>query len=428
MAEERQKLYYGWVIVAVMGVTGALTMAMGTLNYGLFIRPMGDDLGIGRATFGWAQTARQFASAGTSPLVGNWIDRHGSRALLAVAAAVSGGALFVMGFINAGWQLVALFTVMGLVGLAGPGALVTSVPVAKWFVRRRGLAMSCVALGIPAGGVLFIPLTQVLIDSYGWRNAWMIMGAGGAGVIVPLSLLFVRRQPEDLGLRPDGVQAPPPHQTAATAPRDERSWTRQEAMRTTSFWQLTVAFSLVGFALSTVAVHRIPHLIDRGLEPRLVAYATALDAVAAGVTTVVMGLYASRIPARFLGAAGFAIVTLAIYLTMIAGSTPVMFLAMITFGAGIGGLVLIQNYVWADYFGRMHLGSIRGVVMPITLIVGGFGAPLAGYIRDATGSYTTIWIAAMALFVAGTVLLVVSAPPKYHTAPEPLLAGSRGEG
>lgn len=415
----REKLFYGWVIVGVMGAAGALSMAMGTLNYGLFIKPMGDDLGIGRSVFGWAQTMRQVASAVTSPLVGSLIDRFGSRVLLAVSAAITGAALAGLGLINHGWQLVVLFTLMGVVGMSGPGALVTSVPVAKWFVRKRGQAMSYMSLGIPVGGVLFIPLTQVLIDGRGWREAWVILAAMGVAVIVPLSLLFVRRQPEDMGLVPDG--APLPLGAAGTAPppadHGERTYTREQALRSPVFWQLTFVFSLVGFALNTVAVHRIPHFVDQGLEPRLVSYATALDAAAAGLSLFGMGLFADRVPARFLGAIGYGIVTLAVLFTTIATTAPLMFLAMFTFGAGIGGLILVQNYVWADYFGRAHLGSIRGVVTPITLLMGGLGAPLAGYIRDATGSYTSIWVAAMLLFVVGTLVLVFTPPP----SPPPIL-------
>src|SRR5438045_3243562 len=158
-------LYYGWIIVGTMAVTAAVSMALGGLNYGLFIKPMGDELGIGRALFGWLQSARQVASALTAPLVGSLLDRFGARVLLAVAALITGGAMGTLSLITDGWQLIALFALTGLVGLNGPGALVTSVPVTRWFVRQRGKAMAMASLGIPVGGVVFVPLTQVFIDA-----------------------------------------------------------------------------------------------------------------------------------------------------------------------------------------------------------------------------------------------------------------------
>lgn len=173
------RFYYGWVIVAVMAAAGAVSMAMGSLNYGLFIKPMGDELGIGQSTFGWAQTARQFASSGTSPGVGWLLDRFGSRVMLPVAALITGGAMIGLSFMSQGWHLVVLFSLMGLVGMSGPGALVTSVPVLKWFVRNRGKAISFMGLGIPIGALIFVPLTQVFIDTMGWRATWMLLAIIG---------------------------------------------------------------------------------------------------------------------------------------------------------------------------------------------------------------------------------------------------------
>src|SRR4051812_28861308 len=242
--------YYGWVIVIVMAVTGGVSMALGGLNFGLFIKPIGDELGIGRATFGWAQSARQLASALTAPLVGNLLDRFGARAMLAVAALLTGLALGGFWLVTAGWEIVALFALTGLVGLNGPGALVTSVPVTRWFVRKRGKAMAMASLGVPLGGFLFVPLTQILIDVYGWRMTCVILGALGALTIAPLSLIFVRRQPEDMGLLPDGAQPvvaahePTIGDDRLHQPRPEyaleHSWTRAEAMRTGTFWRLVI--------------------------------------------------------------------------------------------------------------------------------------------------------------------------------------------
>lgn len=410
---QRPQRYYGWVIVAVMAAVGALSMALGSLNFGLFVKPMGDELGIGRAVFGWAQSTRQVASALTAPLVGALIDRFGARLMLTLAALITGGALICLAFITDGWQLVVLFGLMGIVGMSGPGALVTTVPVAKWFVRQRGRAYSLMSLGIPVGGLIFVPLTQILIDAVGWRMAWVLLALIGAGLIIPLSLLFVRRQPEDLGLLPDGD--PHPIAGAAAAPRlarEEQSWTREEAVRSMAFWRLVFVFSMVMLATSSVAVHRIPSFMDRGLDPRLVSYATALDAAAAGLSTFALGLLLHRVPARFVGAGGFLMLALASWLTIAAANHPTMFLAMISFGLGIGVLMLMQNYLWADYFGRRHLGSIRGAVMPVTLLSGGAGAPIAGYVRDFTGTYTPIWLAAVVLMAVSALVLAFTPPPQ----------------
>ena len=209
-----KRFFYGWVIVGVMAASGAGSMAMGTLNFGLFIKPMGDALGIGRSSFGWAQTARRGAGALSSPVIGPLLDSHGSRVILPVAALMSGLALMGLAYINHAWQLVLLFTVMGLVGMSGPGALATSVPVLKWFLSNRGRALAFMSLGIPIGAMVFVPLTQYLIDTVGWEMAWIILAIIGMGIIVPLTAVFVRRQPEDEGLLPDGGIEPDSAETS----------------------------------------------------------------------------------------------------------------------------------------------------------------------------------------------------------------------
>ncbi len=414
MKHRPRRLYYGWVIVWVMAATGAVSMAMGSLNFGLFIKPMGDDLGIGRAAFGWAHTARQGASSVTSPVVGILLDRFGARVMLPVAAMMTGFSMIGLANIGQSWQLVALFAVMGLVGMSGPGALVTSVPVLKWFVADRGKAIAFMSVGIPVGALLFVPLTQYLIDSVGWGKAWIMLAVLGMGVIVPLAAIFVRRQPEDMGLRPDGVTGQDPvlrERGASRGAPEEVSWSLYEAVRTATLWKLVVVFSSVSLATGTVALHRIADFMDKGLDPTLISFATALDAVCAGVTTFAFGLMVRHVPARTLGAAGFLMLAAASIMTIYANNLPVMFASMALFGLGIGGMMFLQNFIWADYYGRESVGSIRGLVNPINLVVGGLGAPAAGYVRDIWGTYDPAWWAGVALMAFAAALVLSTRAP-----------------
>jgi MFS family permease len=401
-----------------MGASGATAIGMGALNFGLFIKPMGDDLGIGRATFGWAQTIRQVSSSATSPLVGRLLDRFGGRVMLPTAAIITGAAMIALAFMNYPWHLMLLFAIMGLVGMSGPGALVTSVPVLKWFVLNRGKALSFTALGIPAGALIFVPLTQVFIDAWGWRQAWIALAIIGIAVIVPLAVIFIRRQPEDIGLLPDGIVPAGESDIEYKADQpgivEEVSWSTREAMRSLTLWMLVIAFSIVSLAIGTVALHRIAAFMDRGLDPTLISFATAFDAVCAGVATFAFGMMVGKIPARFLGAIGFSLLAGASVLTVYATTIFIMFISMALFGLGIGGMMFLQNFIWADYYGRENVGSIRGIVTPINLTVGGIGAPLAGYVRDATGSYDSVWWIGVGLMVFAAVLVAVT------DAPEPL--------
>ena len=414
MKDKPRRIYYGWVIVAVMATSRAVTMGMGSLNFGLFIKPMGDHLGIGRASFGWAQTARQTASSATSPVVGWLIDRYGVRVMLPVAVSLTGLSMIGVAHISHTWQLIALFAVMGLVGLSGPGALVTSVPTLKWFVVNRGKAIAFMSLGVPIGAMIFVPLTQYIIDTAGWEMAWIVLGITGMVVVVPLTGIFVRRQPEDMGLLPDGDIEPDSAESdscESERAQIEVSWTVSEAVRTATLWKLVVVFSAVSLATSTVSLHRIASFMDKGLDPTLISFATAFDAVCAGVSTFTFGMLVAYIPARILGATGFMMLAVASVLTIYANNITIVFISMAVFGLGIGGMMFLQNFIWADYFGRESVGSIRGLVNPINLFVGGLGAPVAGYVRDFTGTYDPAWWVGVGLMVFAAVLTLATPAP-----------------
>ncbi|MBI2935335.1 MAG: MFS transporter [Chloroflexi bacterium] len=417
----RPRLFYGWTIVSTIFIIDVMSMGMGTLNFGLFVNPMGSALGINRSIFGWAQTARMVAGALSGLVMGRLVDRHGPRFLMAGAAVTVGLSLIALGKVTAWWHLLALFAVMGAAGMSGPGSLLTTVPLAKWFVRQRGRAMAIAASGIAIGAIFLLPFTQLLIRALGWRNAWMVLGAIGIGVIVPLSILFLRRQPEDMGLLPDGD--PPAGMVSAAAARPQRvaqetSWTLGEALRTPTLWRLVLVFSMTSLSMGSMGVHRIPHFVDRGFDPQLVSYAISLDAGLAAVTTFAVSFILDRVPVRFIGAAAYCGVAGAVTLMIFAYSAPMMFAANGLWGFSMGVNLVLANFMWAQYFGRAFLGTIRGIVLPITLAFGAVGSPLAGYINDATGSYVPIWWATVAGLVSAATLLFFTPPPQ-RSVPTP---------
>ena len=135
---------------------------------------MGDELQIGRSFFGWAQTARQVVGGLTSPWMGLWVDKYGSRIILPLATLITGMGLILLGFNSSGILMIIIFGFIGITSLGGPGALITTVPISKWFVSKRGKALAITSLGVPIGAMIFVPLTQYLIDFSGWRNTWIL--------------------------------------------------------------------------------------------------------------------------------------------------------------------------------------------------------------------------------------------------------------
>ena len=235
----------------------------------------------------------------------------------------------------------------------------------------------------------------------------MIFGLLAIIIIIPPSLYFLRRQPEDIGLIPDGEQ-----NKSEDFIDKEVSWEFKEAVRTNVFWKITICFTVISIATGTIAIHRIPAFMDRGLEPQLIALATAFDAVCAGISTFIVGNLVKKIGIRILGTFAFLLLAIASLITIYANSFFIIFISMAIFGLGIGGLMFIHSFIWADYFGRKNLGIIRGKVTPFILIIGGIGAPISGYVRDYTGSYISVWFFGTGLMFFTAILFFTCKKPK----------------
>lgn len=420
-------IYYGWVIVAGLMAVGAVSSGMGGVNLGLFIKPMRDELGIGTSIFGWAQTARIIGFAASGWIIGRLIDKHGGRLLLAIAGVLAGAAMFALAQVQEGWQIVLVFFVVGFTGIQGGGAsLFTSVPLSNWFMRRRGQAMSIAFIGMPIGIFIFAPLSQLLIDEVGWRDTWLILGVGAAVVIVLVALLIVRRRPSDMGLAIDGVEPAPAPVTSASSVRmpafvDQVSWTRQEALRSSTFWRLTAIDGLRMLAMSSVGIFRVPFFIDdKGLDAHVVAFSLSAEAVFAVFVSLPTGWAVDRYQPRYVAAVSTACMILGFLLTMTASSIVHVFAATSVFGLGIASFIICQNSVWPAYFGHVNIGSIRGASTPIMLIFSAIGAPLTGMSRDWTGSFVYAWlIGTLCLAIAFCLLLITPRPVRNPEAPRP---------
>ena len=387
-------------------------MFMGIGNFGIFVAPMSEELGLGNSAFGWALSARLFGFAASGPFIGRLIDSRGSRVPLAAAGLLLGGSAASLGLINAGWQMIGLTLFSGLMGFWGSSTLFLTIPIAKWFIRKRGRAMSLFFPGIPFGIGIASPLTQLLIDTVGWRDAWLILGATGGLAIAAVSLAFVRNRPTDLGLLPDGAQPSGEAGGEGGATRRlEYSWTVREAMRTGAFWRISVAYGLLMAAMGTLGVFWVAFLRSLDVSPQVAALTFSAQAFAQVGTSIAIAPWADRVQPRYVAMAGFASVAAAMIVASLATTAWHGLAGAALAGIGLGAGMLMQTHIWPAYYGRDHIGAVRGAATPLTLVMTGAGAPALGMLFDAT-TFTTGWLAAAGGLFAGIALLAVSPKPQ----------------
>ena len=165
------------------------------------------------------------------------------------------------------------------------------------------------------------------------------------------------------------------------------------------------------FTISTVAMFRVPHFIDRGVEAQWVAIAFSVEAAISALIALPIGLLIERFAIHKLTACGFSFAIIMMLITIYTETVVGVFFATATFGMGAASVVILQNTIWPQYFGSLHIGAIRGVALPVTLGFAVLGAPIAGWVRDTTGSFTPIWWVTVGLMVAAIVLILTTPKP-----------------
>ena len=425
------RLYYGWVIVATALVINMATSPLNPVVFSFFITPMSEEMGWSLGAVSLALTFRLVVSGVTAPLIGVIIDRFGPKWLGLFAGLAAGASLVGLFYTRQLWLLYLLFAFSGGVGLGGgPGGnLLTLVPVAKWFILKRGRAMSIATTGMAIGTVMAIPAGQWMIQTVGWRQAWVIFGVLASVITAPLSLLFLRGSPSDLGLQPDGFDktGPKPSHGDRASQQDtvvETDWTAREALRHPVSWLILAALGMGGFALTGTLLHRVAFWEGTGMSPALVAFGTAMDPFTFMFSVVIFGVIGERVKTRQLGlfgGLGFGLSMLPMILST--GQTYTIFLHNMVWATAGGAFITANNLIWPNYFGRRFLGTIRGVVFPIQVVTTGLGPPVYGFLLDAGLAPTTLWLISAGFFVTTGLLLFQARPPQRKVPAQVTLGG-----
>jgi MFS family permease len=391
--------------------------AAASLTLAVFVYPVSQDLGWSRALIAGAASLGGLAASVASPAVGWLSDRYGVRLVL-----TSGVLILGLSTISLAWATVPIAFYLaygaGRVIFSSSIQIGASVIVAHWFVRQRGRATGILFLFQSAGMVLFPLIASLVIQYRGWQEAWILLGALVWIVALgPVSLLLIQ-WPEDVGLRPDGDTAPGVVDDASSATEpEEPAWTLREAISTPTLWLLAVATGSLFVVQAGTNIHQAAYFIGQGLGITVAAASVSLNAVFAGVGSVLWGWMAERVPVRIT----FALVALVMAITSALFTTAdtvkeAMAYASL-FGISVAGILVVPAVAYANYFGRRSLGLIRGVTEPFVSLGQAIGAVASGIIFDVTGSYHIAFVIFSGVGLAAIMPLLLARPPVRAAAP-----------
>jgi MFS family permease len=388
---------------------------------GVMVVPMEEELGWSRSMLFAPLAVGAVIYAVLGIAVGPWLDKKDGPVVLFF----SGVVLFAVSAIlirytHSLWAYFLAFGVMGGAGRYGVQVIFAIVP--KWFVRNRGISQAMIGAGFSLGPLIFPVLLQSLIDTIGWRDTWLVMGAAMLVLLAPLSLL-VARMPEDLGLLPDGG---PPRtaagRTARASPRSKEppgAATRAEALRTSQLWLLIAAIGFATLAIRGMIPNLHPFFVSEGIDATTAALSFSVYAVVAFVTVLFWGRLADRIGARVPFIIVIAIGVAALAVLAATSSRAVMFLGMAVLASGLNGFFNLWQVVLADTFGREHIGAIRGVVDAFNSTAIFVGPVLFGLLFDLSGSYGVLFGAAIVLWALSLAAALLIRPIKHAAGVRP---------
>lgn len=411
--------YYGWIVVAASSTVVFARMAPAITTLTVLIFPMSQQLGWSRTVIAGSVSAGAIASLVLSPVVGWAIDRFGARPVLVISVLGLGIAMTSLA-----WATIPLTFYVAFA--AGRIVFHTSAPIgsstvaSRWFIKKRGRAIGIIFLFGAIGGIVYTMVASLVVESYGLKTTWIVIGILVLVISVAPSYFLVAERPEDIGLLPDGDEPedspaknnlPVNSDISNLRQTDEGSWALHEAVLTRPFWLLVAMGFTTFFVHTSIGVHMGAYFRDIGLSATSAALAVSVSWTVSAIGSVTWGWITDRVQVRYAYCGMFLVQAGSTLYLILAEGTVGVFLAAGFFGIVSAGSNVVPSVMYANYFGRSSLGKIRGLGEVGVLLGQATGPVIAGVLFEMRGSYSMIFSVFVVLALACSVLVLKAKPP-----------------
>ena len=402
------KFFYGWIIVGIANI-GIFSSGPGQSHtFSVFVEPISQDLQLSSASIASAYGLATLIAAFLLPYMGKLIDRYGARFSLIIISIILGISCI---FFGAASNFLMLTVGFGFLRFFGQGSLMLGCAnlVSQWFDSKRGFAMSLMALGFGMSMAVHPPLSQLLIDEYGWKYAWIILGVSTWIIMVPALFILAWNNPENIGLKPDGEK-----KTKLT--KDEvqviEGLSLKEALKENSFYILAAMWFGMAMLVTTLHFYQVTILTNQGISTEYAASLFTISAVAMVVFMPLVGKFFDNFPTKYVLATGLLINSISLISITYSNNDAYSLFYAISFGINNAFSMTMFGYIWPRYFGRKHLGSIQGTGQMIGVIGASLGPLPVGFAIDYLGSslFTIRCLSAYPIIMAIIIIMFLKSP------------------
>lgn len=388
-----------WLWLIPFGSAAALVVGNGPISvfaFGVFIKPLEAEFGWSRASISAGLSMCGLFSALSLPLVGGLMDRYGVRRPLLIALCLFALNIAAIGSTMNLAMFIVLTALSGLTGAAqSPLAYVKNI--SSQFTSQRGLAIGIAMSGVGLG-TAFVPLlAQSLINAFGWRAAYVGLGALIVLMALPIASMVIKD--------------PLPNVIATLNRADAtQGISLRLAIRSRVFWLLALSVILASLALNGTLVHTVPMLTERGWGPDRAAAALTVAGISGMIGRVIVGFVIDRIFAPYVGGFFFLMAAVGIFLLM---KDETALPGVVLIGLAAGAEIDMMGFLVSRYFGLTALGRIYGLLFALFSFAAGLGPYLIGQSFTSLKAYDFAYHAAAGLMIAAGLLISALGPYRY---------------
>ena len=402
------KFFYGWIIVGIANI-GIFSSGPGQSHtFSVFVEPISQDLELSSASIASAYGLATLIAAFLLPYMGKIIDRYGARVSLIIISIILGISCI---FFGAASNFLMLTVGFGFLRFFGQGSLMLGCAnlVSQWFDSKRGFAMSLMALGFGMSMAIHPPVSQFLIDQYGWKYAWIILGISTWIIMVPALFILAWNNPENIGLKPDGVKK-------SNLKNDEieaiEGLNLTEASKENSFYILAAMWFGMAMLVTTLHFYQVTILTNQGITTEFAASLFTVSAFAMVVFMPLVGKFFDNFPTKYVLATGLLINSISLISITYSSSDAYSLFYAVSFGINNAFSMTMFGYIWPRYFGRKHLGSIQGTGQMIGVIGASLGPLPVGFAIDYLGSslITIRYLSVYPIIMAVIIIIFLKSP------------------
>ncbi|MEC2054091.1 MFS transporter [Peribacillus psychrosaccharolyticus] len=396
--KKQGKIHYAWWIMVASAAIYAASVGIIVSCAGLLYRAVAEDLNVGVSEISLYTSLMYLTVTILLPFAGKVLNKFDIRYILTIAGIINALAFGLMGTYNS----VIPFYISGIaLGIGSTFLIYGSIPLImnNWFKVKAGTSLGIAMAFMGIGGAIFAQITGGLIESIGWRSTYMVLGIAVAILILPFSIFVIRSKPEELNMTAYGED-----EVVENAPASskmlETGVLKSAALKSPAFYLVLVFTGLFGLA-STVSFH-VPNFVQS------VGFTAAMAAT--GVTCVTIGQTGGKFmlgaindkfgikSALFVGIGGGMLGVVALLISDSFG-IGMLYAGALLFGIGFSGSTLLPPVVIREVFGGRDYASIYTTIMSASTLGVAVGTTLFSYIFDSTGSYYTVFITVIILFI-----------------------------